>query len=258
MQLHLENGTVIVSGIPDGTVRLRSLVNGLPSLAVAHEVGAAANAVLPLAAVVEALEDPGTLAESTRLTVLAYDGGRAELARASLPDCPVPCRRHEDTLVPGTGSRVVASALQGPGDAHTWHLRLPCWTAAAPAAVYLRATFEDHPLVRQPGVATVVWATTASVAPPPTDPVGAGRAVKRPRLVPPAAWGERRATTVIGGDCRDSCYLGPLVGEDDAATSAVVRCTLTWLAATPGPGGLLRYAVHATVVPELGLPPSSS
>lgn len=158
-----------VTGIPADTATLHALVNGVPcwseSIDPAHLCQRAATWNVSLAALHfqgEAsllLSKDGVLQQGL-LTVIAHDADHHELARATLASCPLPnrprCNTESGARVASrawASGRLVAAALQRPGEVHTWRFSVgdavPTGHPFPIAQVYLRAGCCPRKLMRE-------------------------------------------------------------------------------------------------------------
>lgn len=272
MKAELGLDAVVVGDLPTGTRQVRVVINGVCTRTVPVEDDGASGVTIPCDTLLaEApLEAQDIFPRVATVVLMAVDDRRQQLARCVTPECPLPppfqderrmgmgdAAGGEGSVVGTGGGRLVAASL-GPslGETHTWSFRTGVQSAPEGhniGGLFLRAAFDDHPALVQPGTTPLV-SITWSVHTPTTMDVDTPPDRKRPRLGPllPVAWGDRMSITRIGNGCRDSCFLGALV--PDPTPGVCVRCTMNWMPGVTLPTSALRYAIHGTVVPSLGLP----
>ena len=294
-------GELDVSGIPVATATLRALVNGVPcwseTVDPVHLSQRAATWKIPLAALAfqgEAsllLPRDGALQQGL-LTVLAHAADHQELARASMASCPLPDLTRCAAGGGGNGNamrgwasgRLVAAALQRPGEVHTWRFSVgdavPIGHPFPIAQVYLRVTFDADTMtgvgvgladgltpvaqvnwvLRMNGGAagaarTVLhrdgsWHSPAAAGITSLSPA-VGANANRPKPLPPVAWGEQSAMGQISHECRDSVFLC-VVPVDTPQAEAL--CVVQWLPDAVTATSVLRYAIHGQLVTDIGVP----
>lgn len=257
MDLRCDTVHLHIHGLPEGARWIRFRINGVP---VGRARPAEGDAVhVPLLDLVRLATAAGMaphLPRAVDVTAVVFDEQRQRLAEASLSACqlpPAPEVQRSAATAPWNG-RLVAAALQHPGETQSWRLRVGDAIAALSscpsdvAQVYMRVTLEPDLSAMPPGIVVVTWSCHYHRST--TDPPSA----KRPRPLQPAAWGTQTVTAQLGGSAagRDSVFLCPV---PRSATDAEVHCTLQWQPLA-SPLAVMRYAVHGHVLPEVSVPAS--
>ena len=233
MKAYCEDNDLVVTQMPPTACRLRTFVNGVPSDG-ALDLTQPTDVVkrVPLAVVfasLDRLSGQGAFSpENVPVTICAYDEARREVGRCQLESSPSltrSSRRHQEgmalTVRAWGGGRLVAAALQSPGEVHRWRFRLSeaitGTRCAAPVGGPHTAVIQEGPLVQIflriscDGVATsgeerqlavVTWSHPAPQPPRNTDPP-----VKRPRILAPTSWGDVSTVAAITNKSRDSVFV---------------------------------------------------
>lgn len=219
MKAYCEDSDLVVTQMPPTACRLRTFVNGVPSDG-ALDLTQPTDVVkrVPLAVVfasLDRLSGQGAFSpENVPVTVCAYDASRREVARCSLESSPSltrSSRQHQEgmalTVRAWGGGRLVAAALQSPGEVHRWRFRLSEAITGVQdgplVQVFLRISCDGAAL---PGeerqLAVVTWSHPAPQAPRNTTPVA-----KRPRILSPTSWGDVSTVAAITNKSRDSVFV---------------------------------------------------
>lgn len=276
---------VTVSGIPDGTCRLRAYTNGLPvwqakgDAIIENSVKVAIDDLVPAAC-----RGASALDKIALLSMTAYDAANQEIARCKLDCCSLAttgdATRMSASSVPnGDGNRLVASTLHHmarhlpvcivhtrrclqTGDSHAWRFHVADAinnlapkkdTGSSVMLVHLRAMFDVDPGIlgenQQGGEEEDKDDALATICWSHAIENERGTVApdsRKRRRGPTEPWGEVTSVTHLRSGCSESVFVLTLAKGDPA--EGIVRCTVEWnqnAKCDRQPPGGLRYAVYA-------------